>query len=109
MREVLADLVTRRVKDPDLLDALITFTNAEVSPDLGHAKVSVSVMGDAEQKNRVIEALRRSEPYLHREMGRQLHIRRVPHLRFHLDESMEEADRLTAMMRDIARAEGRDL
>jgi ribosome-binding factor A len=109
VREVLADLVTRRVKDPDLLDALFSFTNVEVSPDLGHAKVFVSVMGDEEQKGVIIEALRRSEPYLHREMGRQLHIKRVPHLRFHLDESMEEADRLTAMMREIARSEGREL
>lgn len=109
MREVLADLVARRVKDPDLRDALLTFTNVEVSPDLGHAKVFVSVMGDEEQKRLVVDALRRSEPYLHREMGRQLHIKRVPHLRFQLDKSMEEADRLTAMMRDLARSEGREL
>jgi ribosome-binding factor A len=79
-----------------------------VSADLAHARVHVSVMGDEEQKAAVMAALERSEHFLHRLLGRELHIKRVPRLHFLLDESMEEADRLTAMMRDIARSEGRE-
>ena len=117
MQVVLADLVQRRVKDPQLHEAMFSFVSVEVSPDLSHANVRVSVLvspdqaGDqsgAEAKASVIAALTRSEPFLHREMGKELHMRRVPRLHFILDESIEEADRMTTLMRDVARSEGRD-
>jgi ribosome-binding factor A len=66
------------------------------------------VFGDEDQKRAVLAALERSEGFLHRQLMREMHIKRVPHLHFFLDQSMEEADRLTAMMRDIARSEGRE-
>jgi ribosome-binding factor A len=100
--------VNRRAKDPGLHDAIFSFSGVEVAPDLSHARVRVSVLGDGDQKRQVIEALRRSAPFLHRELVKQLHIKRVPNLHFDLDESMEEADRITSLMRDIARSEGRD-
>lgn len=108
IQSVLAELVTRRAKDPGLHEAIFSFVAVDVSPDLWHARVHVSVLGDAEQKAKVLEALHRSTPFLHRELTRELHIKRVPQLDFELDESIEEADRITTLMRDIARAEGRD-
>ena len=108
MQAVLADLVRRRVKNPDLTESIFSFAAVEVSPDLSHAKVRVSVLGDDATKQRVMDALVRSEPFLHREMGHELHLRRVPRLTFILDESIEEAERLTTLMRDVAHAEGRE-
>lgn len=109
MRSVLADVVRLRVKDPRLTGALFTFTEVDVAPDLSHARVGVSVMGDADVKREVIQGLTSSAPFLQREMNRQVHLRRVPALQFHLDESIEEGDRLTRMLRDVAQSEGRDL
>lgn len=106
---VLADLITRRAKDPGLEGALFSFLSIDVSPDLAQAKVRVSVMGDDDQKRDVIEALERSAPFLHREATKQLHIRRVPRLIFILDESIEEGDRMTQRLREVARSEGREL
>ena len=105
---MLAEFVARRVKDPDLEDTLLSFTDVDVSADLSHARVHVSVLGDEEQKRTVLAALERSEGFLHRQLMREMHIKRVPRLHFLLDERMEEADRITAMMRDIARSEGRE-
>lgn len=110
---VLADIVRLRAKDPELTGAIISFASVDVSPDLAHARVHVSVLttdgeGAAEAKARVLAALERSEPFLHREMGRELHLRRVPRLQFLLDESMEEASRMTSLMREVARSEGRE-
>jgi ribosome-binding factor A len=106
---VLADAVRLRVKDPRLTDALFTFTRVDVAPDLSHARVDVSVMGDAEQKQSVLDALQRSASFLQREVNREVHLRRVPALRFELDESIERGDEMTQRLRDLARSEGRDL
>jgi len=109
MRSVLADLVRLRSKDPRLTNAFLTFTEVIVASDLSNAKVGVSVMGDAEEKAEVMAALKSAAPFLQREMNRELHIRRIPTLLFHLDESMEQGDEMTQRLRGIARSEGRDL
>jgi ribosome-binding factor A len=108
MQVALAELVARRAKDPGLQEAMFSFVSVDVAPDMAHARVHVSVMGNSEQKTKVIDALKRSAPFLHRELSRQLHMRRVPSLIFQLDESIEEAERITSLMREIARSEGRD-
>ena len=105
---MLAELVRRRVKDPDVAEAMCSFVTVEVSPDLSHARVHVSVLGDDTDKARVLAGLTRAEPFLHRELGHELHLRRVPRPHFILDESIEEADRMTKLLREVARAEGRD-
>ena len=109
IQTVLADLVRLRVKDPRVADILLTFTHVDVSQDLSHAKVSVSVMGDAQVKADAIEGLRSCATFLQRELNREIKMRRVPALVFHLDESMEQGDAMTQRMRDVARSEGRDL
>lgn len=102
-------MVRLRVKDRGLDGAFFSFTEVDVSPDLSHARVKVSVMGDDTQKTEVIAALTRSAPFLHRELNHELRMRRVPQLTFVLDESMEEADRMTRLLRDVAQSEGREL
>ena len=97
------------VKDPRLTDALLTFTHVDVSPDFSHARVDVSVMGDDEEKQAVITALEHSASFLQRQINREVKLRRVPALHFELDKSIEEGDRMTQMLRDVARSEGRDL
>jgi ribosome-binding factor A len=109
VQSVLADLIRRRVKHPALQNVMVSLTRVEVSPDLAHAKVHVSVLGDEELREEVLEGLRHSEGFLHRELTKQVHLRRVPRLEFVHDRSMEEAERLTGLMRDVARTEGREL
>ena len=108
IREVLADAVHLRVKDPRLTTALFTFTQVDVAPDFSHARVDVSVMGDTETKKDVIDALQRSATFLQREVNREVHLRRVPALRFELDESIEQGDEMTQRLRNLAQSEGRE-
>lgn len=109
IQAAIADLVSRRVKHDGLQGVILSFTSVEVTPDLAHAKVGVSILGDEAQAETAMNALERVEPFLHRELGKQLHIRRVPRLHFTRDDAMAEADRITTLLRDVARADGRDL
>lgn len=109
LQEEVADLLRREVKDPALQDVMLSITHVEVSPDLRWARVHVSLMQDQEREPEVLAALARSEPFLHRQLVKRLHMRTIPRLWFHPDHSIAEADRLTSMMRDLARDEGREM
>lgn len=109
VQSVLAELIRRRVKHPALTNVMVSITRVEVTPDFARAKVHVSVLGDDDLREEVLEALTHSEGFLHRELGKEVHLRRVPRLQFEHDRSMEEAERLTTLMRDTARDEGREI
>ncbi len=108
----IAELLHRQVKHPALTDAMISITRVEVTADLSIARVHVSVMtddaGGEDQQAEVLEALIRTEPYLHRQLVKRLRMRRVPRLRFIADHSIAEGDRLAAMMRELALEEERE-
>ena len=109
MQSELAELLQRRVKDPVLVDAFLSILRVDVAPDLSTARVHVSVMGADDGGAEVLVALERSSSFLHRELMKRIRIKRVPRLRFVLDESIAEADRMTVLMRELARSEGREL
>lgn len=118
----IAQLLLREVKHPALTDVMISITRVEVSPDLSTARVHVSVMarlnasGDVapaadtpEVEAEALKALERTEPFLHHELMKRLRMRQVPRMKFFADHSIAEGDRMTALMRDVAHSEGREL
>lgn len=109
VQSVLADVLRRRVKHPALMSVMISITRVEVTADFARAKVHVSVLADDQERADAMEALERSESFLYRELKHEVHLRRVPRLEFIEDRSMEEAGRLTALMREVAESEGREL
>ncbi|MBM3140976.1 MAG: 30S ribosome-binding factor RbfA [Chloroflexi bacterium] len=110
LQAAIADLLERRVKDAALDGVMLSITHVRVAPDLTTARVHVSLLGVEEERvPTVLAALERAEPFMHRELLHQLRMRRVPRLRFIRDRSIEEGDRMTTLMREIARAEGREL
>ena len=112
LQSQIAELLHRHVKHPLLTDAMVSITRVEVSADLSSARVHVSVMTDGaggeDQQARVLEALIRTEPYLHRQLVKRLRMRRVPRLRFIADHSIADGDRLAAMMRELAPEDERE-
>ena len=104
-----ADLLRREIKHPALTDVMISITHVEVSPDMSTARIHFSVMDTPEAQREVLEALVRSEPFFHRSLVKRLHMRQIPRLHFIADHSIAEADRMTALMREVAHGEGREL
>lgn len=96
-----ADLLRRQVKHPDLQDVMLSITRVETSPDLQSARVFVSVMDDSLDPQAIQAALEHTEPFIHRELGRRLHMRRIPRIRFILDRSIAEGDRIAALLRSV--------
>lgn len=102
LREVIAEIM-RDLKEPALSEAaLVSITEVRPAPDLGSASVLVSVMGTPEQKKAVIEALGRAASYIRRELRSQVSLRKIPELRFTLDESLEHGARMMSLLQKVS-------
>lgn len=95
---LLADLVRREVKDPRV--GAVTFTAAEVSPDLSHATVYFLPFGMNRDVEAVAEALGSAAGFLRSQLGKQLNLRHVPQLHFKVDTTLEQAVNLSAKINE---------
>ncbi|MBM3944831.1 MAG: 30S ribosome-binding factor RbfA [SAR202 cluster bacterium] len=93
----ISTLVARELKDPRL-PAIISIVRVRTSVDLKNARVSVSVLGDAQEKKKALRALRSASGFLHRSLVGVLSLRTVPRLQFELDESIERSAEMLAFM-----------
>lgn len=101
LRQEIADLLAREVKDATLSTALISITEVETSPDLRSAKVYFSVYGDDEVVEAARAHLKRAAGFLHHNLKERLDLRYTPHLEFILDQSLARGDRIMRLMRSI--------
>jgi ribosome-binding factor A len=103
LREQLDYLLRREAKDPRL-DTLWSITDVEVTRDLRHAKVFVSVLGTEEEAAGTMAALNAARGYLRRELGHRLNtMHHIPEIAFKRDTSIERGVRLGAMLDELAR------
>ena len=99
IREEVADLLAREVHDPGI--GFVTITHVNVTPDLQQARVYYTTMGDEAARRQSRKALERATPFLRRQLGRRLRLRRVPELQFFFDESIERHDRIERILQEI--------
>ena len=92
----LAALIRDELKDPRL--GMVSVTVVEVTRDLAYAKVYVSVLGTEEQSIESVKVLNHAAGFLRHKLGKIMHTRTVPEMRFHLDRSLEEGARLGALI-----------
>ena len=100
IRDEISSLLQRgTLKDPRI--GFATVTAVEVTKDLRQAKAYVSVFGDDDQANETIEALRRAKGFIRRTLGKQLRVRHIPELSFHLDRSVVEGMRMSELIQSL--------
>jgi len=87
IRRELAQLIQQEVKDPEI--GFISLSDVEVTRDLSHAKVFITVFESA-KADATISALRRAAGYLRHRLGQQMRMRSIPELHFHHDASVED-------------------
>jgi len=99
IRAELAELLTREVHDPGI--GFVTLTRVQVSADLQAARVYYTALGDEAARRRTARALDRAAPFLRRQIGARLRLRRVPQLTFLYDESIAGQDRIEQILNEI--------
>lgn len=101
-RQVLGDAI-RTLKDPRV--GFVTITAVRVSPDLRHARVLVSILGDDEARKESLAGLQSAKPVLRAELGRQMRMKYLPDLVFELDEGSDRAERIEELLHRIHQEE----
>ena len=96
MREVLSDTLAQGLKDPRI--GFVTVTAVDTSPDLRHANVWVSVLGDEKQRRLTMEGLRSAHGVLQRAVAAQLRLKHTPQLDFAYDDTAERAQRVERLL-----------
>lgn len=100
LKEVLSEVIHRDVKNPHL-PHWITVTQVEITRDLRHAKVFVSVMGDQAAKQLALTTLKSAAGFIAVAASKKMVIRYFPALTFKLDESVDRQIRLETVLHEI--------
>lgn len=103
MKEV-SDIIQKQVKNLDRF-GMVSVTDMDLSSDYRYAKVYISVYGDDEQKEKVMEILEESTPYVRSEIGKRIRLRCTPEIKFLKDESFERGTKITELINKISRGE----
>ena len=95
-----SDILRREMKDPRV--GFVSVTDVELSPDLRHARIFVSIYGDADAKTKTMAALTSAAGFVRTELAHRIRLRHIPEVAFRLDESIEYGDRVNRLLRQVA-------
>ena len=99
LREEMTSILTRELDDPRI--GFATITDVETTPDLRHAKVLVSVIGQPAERQATIVALGRAMPFVRHELGKRLRLKRIPEFHLELDERFERGTRILHLLDEL--------
>jgi ribosome-binding factor A len=100
IEQVVSELLQRQIKDPRVV-GMVSITRVEVSQDISHARIHVSVLGTDEERQSTMRALERARGFVRSRLGGELTIRHIPDVQFVLDRSIEEGDRVIALLNKL--------
>ena len=95
----LSDIIMNEVKEPSVT-GLISVTDVKITPDQKYAKVYVSIFGK-QNKNKVVDALKKATGFIKRELGRRVRMRNMPDITFELDNSIEYGEHMDKVIKEV--------
>ena len=99
IREVIGTAVLRDLNDPRIENVTVTYV--EVSADMRHAKVHVSVMGDEGQQRRSLQGLQHAAGFLQKKIANRIETRYTPRLKFYLDSGVKHSFEINEILENV--------
>ena len=99
MKQEIMDIVNNKVKDPRV--GFLTITDVELTNDLSHAKVYLTVLGSNKEIDNTFKALEKAKGFIKSELGSRMRLRIIPDLTFEYDESIEYGNKIERMIQDL--------
>jgi len=100
IRNEISELLQRQVKDPRL-GGFVAVTEVTATPDLKHAKVFVSCLGDQEEKEKILSVLTAASGFFRNELAKRIKLRCIPELSFRWDDSIERGAFLQELINKV--------
>jgi ribosome-binding factor A len=92
-------MISRNIKDPRI--GLVTITGVDMSPDLRHARVYVSVLGSEQQKSDSLQALNHASGWIRHELGQRIRMKFLPEVVFRADTSQEYGEHIDSLLNKL--------
>jgi ribosome-binding factor A len=99
IRVEITELLAREVHDPGI--GFLTVTRVTLTSDLQLARIYYTTLGDEKARRESARALERASPFLRRQIGKRVRLKRVPELQFFFDGSVERQDRIERIIMDL--------
>ena len=102
IQEEVSQMVLHEIKDDRVGAGMVSVTDVDVSGDLQHAKIYVSIYGTDEARAETMAGLKSATGYVRRELGRRVRLRRTPEVVFIEDRALERGDRMLALLNQLS-------
>ena len=99
LREEIGAILARDVSDPEI--GFTTVTRVETAPDLSHAQVWVSLIGQPDERATTLAAFRRALPFIRHLLGQRVRLRRIPELHLRVDDTSERGTRVLHLLAEL--------
>lgn len=106
IRRETSELLMNGIRDERVHQGMVSITEVEVSGDLQHCKIFVSIYGEDQQRGQVLEGLQAASRYLRGELGRRLQMRRAPEVVFQLDRGIEKGTSVLNLLNRLGEERG---
>ena len=101
MREASDVLHRLLMQNPNFTDPIVSITDVEVSGDLQHAKIFLSIFGDDTLKQSIMDYIHEVTPRVRSELGQRIRLRLTPEILFRLDDSIERGTKVMEILNQI--------
>lgn len=99
LKEEISQIVLREMKDPRI--GFVSVTDVEVSGDLRHAKVFISVYGSDKEKEETLKGLQQAQGFVRKLVGERIKIHHTPEIIFRYDDSIENGVHISKIIKDL--------
>lgn len=103
LKEEVSDILRREIKDPRL--GFFTVIDTEITSDLQHAKVFVSIMGTPEERKQGMDVLKHAQHFVRQQLGKRVRMKTLPDIQFQPDETVDHGVRILELLEEIKRDE----
>lgn len=102
MQKAIADIISNKLRNPELEGVIISVVDVDTAADLSYAKVSISVLGNANIKSMILAILNNAKSFIRKELMGMIRLRTMPSLDFRLDESYEKGQEIIKLIDQIS-------
>lgn len=99
LRQEIGSILAKDLQDPRI--GFVTVTDVETAPDLSVARVWVSIIGQPAEREQTMKALHHAMPFVRRELGSRIRLRRIPELQLRGDETVQRGTRVLQLLAEL--------
>jgi len=105
IRKILATIIQEHIKDPRIDLASISITRVDVAQDISHARIYVSILGNDEKQQEIMQVLQKARGFFRSALAHALQIRHAPEIELRLDKSIEQGIKIATLLDNISENE----